>query len=295
MDIIALILLLAAYAALSSRRVVEALRRFYDHRFHGGLLVAMLIVPYLLATLPGAPADPQGWILGVLIMLAYLLVPGLALLFAPPRRKGIDVFDVIAIAAIWFPIEFDWLPEPAGDLVRLVPLVTGIVLGFVLFLVIRPAEGLGYTYLLRARDIGYALLAYLAYGVIGVPLGVAMGFIQPDFASFDALQWLSRFAMIYFFNALPEELLFRGIIQNLIEQRFGRTWVTLIAASVIFGLAHLNNSTEFHRPPNGPYVIMATLAGIAYGWSWRKSEKITGSAITHTLVNFVWGVVFNQG
>jgi membrane protease YdiL (CAAX protease family) len=39
------------------------------------------------------------------------------------------------------------------------------------------------------------------------------------------------------------------------------------------------------------YAMMATLAGLAYGWTWRKTGKVTGSAVVHTTVNFIWGIL----
>jgi len=38
---------------------------------------------------------------------------------------------------------------------------------------------------------------------------------------------------------------------------------------------------------------MATLAGLAYGWTWRKTGKITASAVVHATVNFVWGILLS--
>jgi membrane protease YdiL (CAAX protease family) len=273
-------------------------RRFYDNRVHGGLLIAMLIIPYILTALPTANTHPTAVADGLARMLAYLFVPGLVLLLRPVRNKPLDPFDLLAILALWLPVEFDWLPDASVPLmpgVQLpVPKLTAVCLGFLLFLVIRPVERLNYTYQLGRTDVLSALLALAAFALVGVPLGMAMGFIQAGLAPFDAVGWLLKLLAIYFLTAVPEELLFRGIIQNLIEQRFGQTQVTWIAAAVIFGLSHINNATAHHVPPNWPYVIMATLAGLAYGWAWRKSGKITASAITHTLVNFIWGVVFGN-
>lgn len=67
----------------------------------------------------------------------------------------------------------------------------------------------------------------------------------------------------------------------------------VLAASLIFGAAHLDNATQGYPVPNLAYMLMATLAGIAYGWAWRKSGKITTAAITHTLVNWLWGVILD--
>ena len=96
----------------------------------------------------------------------------------------------------------------------------------------------------------------------------------------------------YLFTALPEELLFRGVIQNLLERRFPQ-WpgLTIGLAAVVFGLAHLDNPTPGYPVPNMTYVAMATLAGLAYGWTWRRTGKITASAVTHALVNFMWGIL----
>ena len=296
---LSLFLLILFYFALSSRRVVQALRRFNDNRFHGGMLITLLIVPYVLAALSDGAADPSAFLGGLARMAAYLFVPGLALLFRPARNKPLDLFDLIAILGVWLPVEFDWLPEANVRLAGInlpVPLLIAICLGFLLFQVIRPLERLGYTYRLRPRDVGFALLGLAGFALVGMPLGIAMGFIRPGVVSFNALDWLLKFLAIYFLNALPEELLFRGVIQNLLEKRLsvfsnGQNWGYLFAA-IIFGLAHINNATAFHHPPNWAYVIMATLAGLAYGHAWRRSGKITASAITHTGVNFIWGVIF---
>lgn len=296
MATLAILLLIALYLALASSRAVRALRRFTVHPWRGGLLIALLIVPYLLVVLPTANTDPIAFSGGLARMLAYLLVPGLALLWRPARKKPLDPFDVVAILALWLPVEFGWLPDAEAPLLAglnlPLPLLTGVCLGFLLFLVIRPLEGLGYSFRFRHRDPGYAFLGLAAFALVGMPLGVTMGFIQLGVAPVDVGAWLLRCVAIYFLTALPEELLFRGVILNLIDQRLGRNTATLVLAAVLFGVSHLNNVTAFHAPPNWPYALMATFAGLAYGWVWRKSQKITASAITHTCVNFVWGVVF---
>jgi membrane protease YdiL (CAAX protease family) len=39
---------------------------------------------------------------------------------------------------------------------------------------------------------------------------------------------------------------------------------------------------------------MATMAGLAYGWAWRKGGKITAAALTHTWLNFTWAILFGS-
>lgn len=69
--------------------------------------------------------------------------------------------------------------------------------------------------------------------------------------------------------------------------------VALIVASVIFGAAHLDNNTTNYHVPNFMYMLMATIAGLLYGWTWRASGNIVFSAITHALVDWIWVTCFS--
>jgi membrane protease YdiL (CAAX protease family) len=295
MSQLALLLLFLAYFGLASAWIVRALRQFNGRKLKGGWLIGSLLVPYLLAALPSASADLASFCSGLARMAAYLFVPGLVLLFRPAQNRPLDLADLTAMLALWLPVEFGWLPRAeaavAPGVALPIPLLTAVCLGFLLFRVIRPLEGLGYTFRLGAADGLYAVLALGAFAVTGIPLGLALGFFKFGFAPFDAGAWAAQLLGIYFLNALPEELLFRGLLQNLVEQRFGRNWRMLTVAALVFGVSHANNTTAHHAPPNWPNVFLATLGGLAYGWVWRRTGKIRASALTHTLVNFTWGAV----
>ena len=93
--------------------------------------------------------------------------------------------------------------------------------------------------------------------------------------------------------AIPEELLFRGIIQNLLTKfiRIKYNWIfSLSIASVIFGVAHYNNFST----PDWRYVFLSTIAGAVYGFVYIKSGKTTVSALVHTGVNFIWAILFKD-
>ena len=156
---------------------------------------------------------------------------------------------------------------------------------------VRPVERLGYSFALGRRDLVAAGFAFAAFAAVAIPLGLVTGFIHIRSRPFDALAW-GRTAFHFVFQvALPEELLFRGLLQNALE-RFAlprRPWpIALAIAAVIFGAAHLG-----HPPvPNWRYGILATLAGVAYGWVWHRTRKITASALTHAGVDLVWVLAF---
>lgn len=217
---------------------------------------------------------------------AYLLIPPLLLSSADAAsdrtRPRAPVRELVVALALWLPIEWRLLPAlplPAPDGVDMRKLV-GLVDAMYLFLVARPLSGVGYTYRLTSRDVSTAVLAFLAYAVVALPIGFATGFIawRPEL---DASRVLAAPLVIYLVTGVPEEFLFRGLLQNLLTRRLGSR-AGLVIASVVFGLAHL---------PDPRYVLLAAIAGLAYGWVYQRTERITASAITHALVDGVWGAV----
>ncbi len=170
--------------------------------------------------------------------------------------------------------------------------LTALLLALFLFQVRHPIKGLGYTFRLRAQDFKYALLGVGAYLVVGLPVGLAMGFLRFNPAVPSLSELIGGVIGGYLLVALAEEIFFRGIIQNLLVRRLGNEKIGLVIASIIFGLAHLNNTTQGFPVPNWGYVLMASLAGLVYGWVWKKTGRVTASAITHMVVNLVWGIVF---
>jgi len=59
-------------------------------------------------------------------------------------------------------------------------------------------------------------------------------------------------------------------------------------ASVLFGFSHITNSAF----PNWRYVILASIAGLFYGWTWRRTNAIFASAFVHAGVDTTWHFFF---
>jgi membrane protease YdiL (CAAX protease family) len=135
----------------------------------------------------------------------------------------------------------------------------------------------------------------VAFSLLAIPLGIALGFIHPHPAAtlgrFQGVGAAGNFFFlsfgIYLTVAVPEELLFRGILQNLLVRTIhkGPPGVyALLIASLVFGASHLH-----HPPrPNWRYAILATLAGIFYGNVYRVRQRLCASALTHALVDTIW-------
>jgi len=201
----------------------------------------------------------------------------------------------LAIAALWLPVEVGLLhgpslPAGAHGALNATPLVA-LDLGLLLFVVAAPVPGLGFTFAFDRRDLGSAAAALLLFAAVAIPLGFAIGFIHFHPRPFQLLSWLVRAITVYFLIAIPEELLFRGLIQNLLEKRWpggGRRLASLVVAAGVFGAAHLDNPPI----PNVRYAVLATLAGLAYGWCWQRTRKVTASALTHGAVDVIWHLIF---
>ena len=208
---------------------------------------------------------------------AYLTVP--ALVVCGGRAAPPSPVRVLAAAIIlWLPIEFSLLPPlrlPPPDGLRAAPFAA-LAAGLYLFLVACPLDRIGYTFQLGRRDFRVAVIATAAFAIVGLPIGLATGFLEWHPRP-DAIRLAVAPLAIYLATGVPEEFLFRGLIQNALERTIGRAALPL--ASIIFGLAHL---------PDVRYVLLATLAGVAYGWVYRATRRITASAVTHALVDWIW-------
>jgi CAAX protease family protein len=154
------------------------------------------------------------------------------------------------------------------------------------FLVVRQLNGVGFDLRLRLRDVGIGLLGFAAYTPIAILLGLWLGFLHFHAALPPIRQVLTAPLFTFFFIAVPEELFFRGWMQNLLERRIGAAR-GLLVTSVLFGLSHFNKRAAFF---NWRYVLLATIAGIFYGLAWRQRRRVGASAITHASVDTIWSL-----
>jgi uncharacterized protein len=176
---------------------------------------------------------------------------------------------------------FDSAWPPSLEALGKILLVDASLYGF---LAIRGLSGTGFDFRLKWSDwkTGLRELAYFAPVVL--VLGLALGFIRPHANVPEWSDAILRWVGIFLFIAVPEELFFRGWVQNLLERRSNRPTALLIA-SVLFGLSHFNKrSVHF----NWRYVLLASIAGIFYGRAWRERRRVPASTITHTFVDWLW-------
>jgi uncharacterized protein len=207
-----------------------------------------------------------------------------------------DWRDLLILLALGLAVDLRWL-EPAwphklaaaGKMLLLDAGLWG-------FLAVRQLDGVGFDLRLKLRDVGIGLREFLFYAPIAIALGLALGFIHFHAGWPAPLLAIGAYVFTFFFIAIPEELFFRGWIQNLLQRRMGRT-AALLTTAILFGLSHWNKQTTSF---NWRYVVLATIAGVFYGRAWRGQRcsegigqgRVGASAVTHATVDTLWSLWF---
>jgi hypothetical protein len=156
-----------------------------------------------------------------------------------------------------------------------------------LYVVVRRLAGVGYSLLPGLDAVARGLKEWIYFLPFGIGIGLVTGFIHFHPRLPSATQVSAELLVTFLWIAIPEELFFRGILQNLFETRWGRR-PALLCTAVLFGLAHFNKGAAF----NWRYVLLAAVAGVFYGRAWRSRRQLLASAVTHTAVDVVWALWF---
>lgn len=275
-----LALLLAAifafFAAPVQRGLQDALRGRPALLWWTPLVLTVVFVVASVAV--SAVSLPQ-----ILVVLAYTCAPVLCRYALGARA------DFLTILLLWLPIEFaagiTFVPRASYGFLHTVIYGIAILLGLALFLLFRPIGGMKFNLPQGWRDIWLPLVGFAVTAPVLIVVGISIGFIPPPHLPVQpAGKMAAAVGIIFAGTALPEEILFRALIQNLMMQRFGATWRTLFWASFIFGCAHLDNGPQ--PLPNWRYMILATIAGVAYGRVFQKSSSVVSSALLHMMVDW---------
>jgi membrane protease YdiL (CAAX protease family) len=276
----------AANILFSARGVLEFVQsRFYSasgHLLGGAAFLAYLI--YAVGSNSFAMAR-------VAAIFALIFVP--LVLAASARRDPPGAWqDYVIIAGIWTAVKFSpshWFwPYPGGRLAYVFTVLLCVTVAIAAFLLVRQFSGTGYNIGWGPRWPLYIFGSFFAFAAIAIPLGTAMHFVAfgPRWGEWKTLPLLAL--AILCFTAWPEEVLFRGLLQNMLQRTMKNEKAGWVLASILFGFSHITNMGF----PNWRYVTLASIAGLFYGWTWRKTQSMFASAIVHALVDALWHFLF---
>ena len=245
---------------------------------------SVLCLPYLLVA-GSTGIFHWGW-----LALYALLPAAISTLMWQARRSDPDQHgnwrDFLILAVLGLAVDLRWFERAWPAHLSAFNKILLLDAGIWAFLVVRQLDGVGFNLRLRPHDIGIGLRELAFYTPIAIPLGLSLGFLHLH--PHPHVPWLARlpwaFLFTFFFIAVPEELFFRGWLQNLLERRIGRHWALFLTA-MFFGLSHFNKRAVHF---NWRYVLLAALAGIFYGRAWRQQRRVGASVITHACVDTIW-------
>lgn len=136
------------------------------------------------------------------------------------------------------------------------------------------------------RMLRVAMLWFLITATILLGSAFALDYVRFDPklpAQFPLWAWSNLF-----FTCIPEEALFRAFIQQHLDKgfakiRFGGLYA-IVLASLMFGLAHFKGGIS--------YVMLATVAGVGYGFVYQKTKRVESSILVHFAVNTIHFLFF---
>jgi membrane protease YdiL (CAAX protease family) len=143
-------------------------------------------------------------------------------------------------------------------------------------------------------DLNTVVGSVFALIVIFVPLAITIGFVRFD-PKLPESSWIWAMNNL-FLVCFAEEALFRGFIQTGLRRSIESVvpkaagsfdlaeWGAVAIAAILFGAAHFKGGSA--------YVFLATIAGLVYGYAYKKSGKIVVPILVHFLLNAIHFFLF---
>jgi uncharacterized protein len=280
-------LLLLVMLLFAARGIGDTLVRHFEST--AGLLLGswlfLIYIAYLLGTSTFAVSRAG--------MLAALIFTPLVFASTTAGAASGSWQDFLILAGVWAFVKFSpshWIwPYPEGRLAYVFTVLLSVDTALATFVLIRRANGTGYSIGWGKKWGFYVLASFVLFACIAIPLGLKMRFIvfAPQWERWSSFAGLS--VAILFFTAWPEEFLFRGLLQNFLSKTSKSDLAGWWTSSILFGFSHITNMGF----PNWRYVILASIAGLFYGWTWKKTGSIFASALVHAGVDATWHFLFH--
>ena len=132
------------------------------------------------------------------------------------------------------------------------------------------------------------VICFIIMALLFFPLATLLGYskFEPKLPHFTPI-WI---LVNLFFTCLAEEAIFRRLIQQRVYDSLSNTHtkyafiISLLVASVAFGLAHFNGGIM--------YILLASVAGLFYGYVYHTTKRIESAMLLHVLFNLTHLLLF---
>lgn len=115
-------------------------------------------------------------------------------------------------------------------------------------------------------------------------IGVIFLFLVEEFEiGKPFLNWWTnlKFLLLFIPLSVIQEIIFRGVLMNMLRRVFLNPWFVIILNASVFALMHVIYL-------NAIFVIPVTfIAGIGFAWVYYKYPNLILISISHTILNFI--------
>jgi membrane protease YdiL (CAAX protease family) len=122
-------------------------------------------------------------------------------------------------------------------------------------------------------------------GCIGAILVVAfvLGYVDwdPKFPSIFWIWALNNLLIVCF----AEEFFFRGFIQKNVASYISNQWIAIAIGAFLFGAYHYGGGFS--------YILLATVAGLFYGYAYAATGRLLTSIVVHFSLNLTHILLFS--
>jgi membrane protease YdiL (CAAX protease family) len=158
------------------------------------------------------------------------------------------------------------------------------VVGILIYLFILKENERAYW---KRTDVAITMKTWALLVVLMLPIALSIHYARID-PKLPSQTWLWALNNL-FFVCVAEESLFRGLIQcrltKLVPQSSRWKWLPLAISSLLFGLDHYEGGLT--------YILLATIAGLFYGYTYWKTTKIETSISVHFSFNLTHFLFFS--
>ena len=166
-----------------------------------------------------------------------------------------------------------------------------IRIGIMAILSIRGFENIKFGFLPSRNDWRTGVQSYLFFLPIAAIAEYALSYLHfhalaVAWCRYTALAVLTFAGMLWVVAA--GEFFFRGFLQQTLAKRLHSEIAGLIAASLLFGLAHL----PFRSFPNWPMVTLTSILGLFCGLAVMRARSIRAAMVTHALAATTFRLFF---
>ncbi len=235
----------------------------------------------------------------------YFLIPtAVVAIFAKRVSDGgwkATVHDFGVLTLLWLPVSLKLIQKnwKFSEFNYSLTALSAVIFAIMVYTCVRKLD-FSMAWQIRRQDLKIVGWSYLILAIPLIIAALSIGFAKFNLSkNFDwhspilAPQLLIFFVGLWFAPALVEEIIFRGIIQNIMIDRLSPI-IGIVVASIIFGFSHISQHEGGRTFPNWPYVAMASVAGTAYGLVFYICKKrgsrnaLVMAATLHAMVDFTW-------